>query len=70
MFLSIFFSFNNSLLYCMIQMSINIFESVVLSWLKSLGVPYSVVTAQPDCSTELVKVAGNAVVSGHSTAGL
>ena len=37
---------------------------------KSLGMPYSVVTAQQACSTEMVKVAGNAVLSGHSAAGL
>ena len=35
-----------------------------------LGMPYSVVTAQQACSTEMVKVAGNAVLSGHSAAGL
>ena len=37
---------------------------------KLLGMPYSVVTAQRACSTEMVKVAGNAVLSGHSAAGL
>ena len=31
--------------------------------------PYSVVSAQQACSTEMVKVAGNAVLSGFSAAG-
>ena len=68
------FYFQNSITFLFEKLSCAV-EILILSdavdfLTKSLGMPYSVVTAQQACSTEMVEVAGNAVLGDHSTAGM
>ena len=68
------FYFQNIIMFLFEKLScaveILIWSDAVDFLTKSLGMSHSMVTAQQACGTEMVKVAGNVALNGHSAAGL